>query len=84
MDLVDGGGRRGVYAGGLPVGSVGAGSDGGHVVVFVCLFVATGTPMILGDIRRVVAWGKNGTNVTGEVLGDPSDVITTSNDRESA
>lgn len=46
-------------------------TGGTAVAVFVLLFVATGTPMIVGDIWRVVAWEANGNNVTGAVLGGP-------------
>jgi hypothetical protein len=45
-------------------GFVGQGSTA--VVVMFLMFVGTGIPMVVGDIRRVVVWANNGHGVLGD------------------
>jgi hypothetical protein len=58
LTVVIGVGYTLVAAGVVLWGFVGQGSTA--VVVVFLMFVATGIPMIAGDIRRVVVWANNG------------------------
>lgn len=43
------------------------------VLVFFVLFVATGIPMAVGDIRRVLRWARNGRSALGGVHVDEAE-----------